>query len=169
MMFGSAALLAGRLADDGPITVGAALVELLVHGVTGVLIWCVVRTVRRMIGPDEVRLDGDGMSVTELGRTVRRPWHELGRPEAVSGSSDSRARAIRVPVLGAERGTVTIAAEQYRHSVDDMLLAIEKARNGVLDVPPPEQSLASYRYFAIPMALVAFAVFPAIAVYVSNL
>lgn len=157
MIFASIALLAARLTDDVPLTIGAALVELLVHSVTGVLLWCVIRTARRMNSPDEVRLDACGMSVTELGRMVRHPWHELGRPEAVR-SSDSSARAIRIPVLGMKQGALMIAAEQYRHSVDDMLLAIENARNGILDVLPPEQSLTSYRYFAIPMALVTLGV-----------
>jgi hypothetical protein len=169
MIFASMALLAARLTDNVPLTVGAALVELLIHAVTGVLLWCVIRTVRRMISPDEVQLDACGMSVTELGRTVRHPWDELGRPEAVYRSSDSRARAIRVPVLGIRRGRLMIAAEQYRHSVDDMLLTIENARNGVPDVLPAEQSLTSYRYFAVPMALVTLAVIPAIVAYVSRL
>lgn len=168
MIFVSVALFAARLIDSVPLTVGAAVVELLVHALTGVLLWCVLRTVRRMISPDEVRLDACGMSVTELGSTVRHPWHELGRPEAVYGSSDSRARTIRIPVLGIKQGKLMIAAEQYCHSVEDMLLTIENARNGVLDALPPEQSLASYRYFAIPMALVTFAVIPVFAAYVSR-
>lgn len=166
--FLSAVLLGMHVVGDAPLTVGAALVELLVHAVSGVLLWCVVRTARRMVSPDEVRLDACGISVTELGRTVRHPWHELGRPEAVSGSSDSWARAIRIPVLGTKQGRLMIAAEQYRHSVDVMLLTIENARHGVLDVLPPEQSLASYRYIAIPSALITLAMIPAIAIYASR-
>lgn len=161
----SAMMLVLRLRGELATTWQGLLAEALVHATSALFIWMCAVTARRLVRPDSLRLYGDGIAFTYLGRGEWHPWCDVGDAEAVRRSPNSAARDIIIPLSVPKRRRIRVRGEEYDHTVDDMLSAIKATRSGAVPAPPPPAPLTAYRSIALPSAVLTFGALPALILY----
>jgi hypothetical protein len=119
-------------------------------------VWFQVRTLRRLVHPDLLSVTVGGVELT-LGRTRRyHSWPALEEPVLRRLSGKSAARSIVLPQRSG--GKLIIAAEDYAHEPDDILIILKQAKAGLVTEPARKSSNALYAFLAIPASCVTLGI-----------
>jgi hypothetical protein len=137
-----------ELADLAILAIFAAIALLFV--------WLQVRTLRRLARPDLLSVTTGGVELTFQGRTLYHSWSALGEPVLRRLNGKSAARSIVMPQRSG--GKLVIAAEDYAHEPDDILVILKQAKAGFVTEPAQKPSNALYAFLAIPASCITLGI-----------
>jgi len=137
-----------ELADLAILAIFAAIALLFV--------WLQVRTLRRLARPDLLSVTTGGVELTFQGRTLYHSWSALGKPVLRRLNGKSAARSIVMPQRSGSK--LVIAAEDYAHEPDDILVILKQAKAGFVTEPAQKPSNALYTFLAIPASCITLGI-----------
>lgn len=137
-----------ELADLAILAIFAAIALLFV--------WLQVRTLRRLARPDLLSVTTGGVELTFQGRTLYHSWSALGKPVLRRLNGKSAARSIVMPQRSGSK--LVIAAEDYAHEPDDVLVILKQAKAGFVTEPAQKPSNALYTFLAIPASCITLGI-----------
>ncbi len=129
--------------------------------ISGFFLWTEIMLIRRMIHPDWLEIDRQGIRIKGRGRISSYLWQELGEPtERWISNGRTSTCVIDMALPGFEPAKkIIIPADRYIQLVDQVLDALTQAKAGRIIAQPPETTPKSFVYFVIPMCVVAAALF----------
>ena len=119
-------------------------------------VWLQVRTLRRLARPDLLRVTTGGVELTFQGTRLYHSWSALGEPVLRRLNGKSAARSIVMPQRSG--GKLVIAAEDYAHEPNDILVILKQAKAGFVTEPAQKPSNALYAFLAIPASCITLGI-----------
>ncbi len=119
-------------------------------------VWLQARTLRRLAHPDLLSVTVGGVELTFRGTRVNHSWSALGEPVLRCLNGKSAARSIVLPLRSG--GKLVIAAEDYAHEPNDILVVLKQAKTGVIIEPAQKPSNALYAFLAIPASCITLGI-----------